>query len=96
MVVAVRIGDDALGAARRADGVDELDGQVREVYSDAAGLTHDGNAVKFPEPVKFARPVAFNVLPLAGSSWTTGRSRPTRNRSCATNRARSSISRRCW
>jgi len=48
-------------------GVDELDGQVREVYSDAAGLTHDGNAVKFPEPVKFARPVAFNVLPLAGS-----------------------------
>jgi len=48
-------------------GVDELDGQVREVYSEAAGLTHDGNAVKFPDPVKFARPIAFNVLPLAGS-----------------------------
>jgi aspartate-semialdehyde dehydrogenase len=48
-------------------GVDELDGQVREVYSEAAGLTHDGNAVKFPDPAKFARPIAFNVLPLAGS-----------------------------
>jgi aspartate-semialdehyde dehydrogenase len=48
-------------------GVDELDGQVRKVADAAAGLTHDGGAVTFPEPVKFARPIAFNVLPLAGS-----------------------------
>jgi aspartate-semialdehyde dehydrogenase len=47
--------------------VDELDGQMRKVAHDAAALTHDGRAVTFPEPVKFARPIAFNVLPLAGS-----------------------------
>jgi aspartate-semialdehyde dehydrogenase len=48
-------------------GVDELDGQIRAVGEKAAELTHDGNALAFPEPVKFARPIAFNVLPLAGS-----------------------------
>ncbi|MEP7179376.1 MAG: aspartate-semialdehyde dehydrogenase, partial [Pseudonocardiales bacterium] len=48
-------------------GVDELDKQVRQVVDRAAELTHDGSAVTFPEPVKFARPIAFNVLPLAGS-----------------------------
>ena len=30
-------------------------------------LTLDGSAVEFPTPVKFVRPIAFNVLPLAGS-----------------------------
>ena len=48
-------------------GVDELDKQVRQVVDRAAELTHDGAAVTFPEPVKFARPIAFNVLPLAGT-----------------------------
>jgi aspartate-semialdehyde dehydrogenase len=48
-------------------GVDELDTQVRKVADSASGLTHDGGAVAFPEPVKFARPIAFNVLPMAGS-----------------------------
>ncbi len=48
-------------------GVDELDKQVRQVVDRAAELTHDGAAVTFPTPVKFARPIAFNVLPLAGS-----------------------------
>ncbi|MDT4912476.1 MAG: aspartate-semialdehyde dehydrogenase [Pseudonocardiales bacterium] len=48
-------------------GVDELDTQVRKVADTAAGLTHDGSSVAFPEPIKFARPIAFNVLPLAGS-----------------------------
>jgi aspartate-semialdehyde dehydrogenase len=48
-------------------GVDELDKQVRQVVDRAAELTHDGSAVAFPEPEKFARPIAFNVLPLAGS-----------------------------
>jgi aspartate-semialdehyde dehydrogenase len=47
-------------------GVDELDKQVREVVDRAAELTHDGTAVSFPTPDKFARPIAFNVLPLAG------------------------------
>jgi len=48
-------------------GVDELDKQVRQVVDNAAELTHDGSAVTFPAPVKFVAPIAFNVLPLAGS-----------------------------
>ncbi len=48
-------------------GVEELDAQVRAVAERAAELTHDGTAVEFPEPVKYVRPIAFNVLPLAGS-----------------------------
>jgi aspartate-semialdehyde dehydrogenase len=47
-------------------GVDELDKQARQVVDRAAELTHDGQAVDFPAPEKFARPIAFNVLPLAG------------------------------
>jgi aspartate-semialdehyde dehydrogenase len=48
-------------------GVEELDGQVRAVADKAAELTHDGTAVTFPEPRKYVRPIAYNVLPLAGS-----------------------------
>ncbi|MEE4420385.1 aspartate-semialdehyde dehydrogenase [Streptomyces bugieae] len=49
-------------------GVEELDGQVRKaVEQDATKLTHDGSAVEFPEPDKYVRPIAFNVLPMAGS-----------------------------
>ena len=47
-------------------GVEELDEQVRKVVDGAAALTYDGAAVEFPAPSKFARPIAFNVLPLAG------------------------------
>ena len=47
-------------------GVDELDKQVRQVVDQAAELTHDGAAVVFPAAEKFARPIAFNVLPYAG------------------------------
>jgi len=49
------------------DGVNELDGQVQVVAADAAALTHDGAAVGFPEPKKYVRPIAFNVVALAGS-----------------------------
>ncbi|MET9567737.1 aspartate-semialdehyde dehydrogenase [Streptomyces virginiae] len=48
-------------------GVAELDGQVKAVSEDATGLVHDGGAVDFPEPGVYKRPIAFNVLPLAGS-----------------------------
>jgi aspartate-semialdehyde dehydrogenase len=48
-------------------GVDELDKQVRQVVDRASELTHDGAAVEFPAPSTYARPIAFNVLPLAGS-----------------------------
>ena len=47
-------------------GVNELDEQARKVVDGAAALTYSGDAVEFPEPQKFARPIAFNVLPLAG------------------------------
>ena len=48
-------------------GTSELDCQVRATYEGAAALAFDGRAVTFPEPQKFAAPIAFNVLPLAGS-----------------------------
>jgi aspartate-semialdehyde dehydrogenase len=48
-------------------GVSELDEQVKKVADRASELTHDGGAVEFPAPRTFARPIAFNVLPLAGS-----------------------------
>jgi len=48
-------------------GVDELDKQAREVVDQARELTHDGEAVIFPTPTKFVKPIAFNVLPFAGS-----------------------------
>ena len=47
-------------------GVDELDKQSREVADRARELTHDGAAVVYPTPTKFAKPIAFNVLPYAG------------------------------
>jgi aspartate-semialdehyde dehydrogenase len=48
-------------------GVDELDKQVRQVVDRASELTHDGEAVSFPAPEKYVAPIAFNVLPMAGS-----------------------------
>ncbi|WP_028478104.1 aspartate-semialdehyde dehydrogenase [Nocardia sp. CNY236] len=48
-------------------GVAELAGQARAVIDDAEKLTHDGRAVTFPSPNKYVAPIAFNVLPLAGS-----------------------------
>jgi aspartate-semialdehyde dehydrogenase len=47
--------------------VDELDKQVRQVVDRASELTHDGSAVHFPAPVLYVAPIAFNVIPLAGS-----------------------------
>ena len=48
-------------------GVRELDEQVRAGAEDARGLAHDGGAVTLPEPATYVRPIAFNVLPMAGS-----------------------------
>ncbi len=48
-------------------GVTELDEQVRKTWDRAAALAFGGDAVEFPAPDKFATPIAFNVLPLAGS-----------------------------
>jgi aspartate-semialdehyde dehydrogenase len=48
-------------------GVAELHGQAQKVVAEADRLTHDGGAVDFPEPAVYRRPIAFNVLPLAGA-----------------------------
>lgn len=48
-------------------GVDELDKQVREVADRARELVHDGGAVPFPAAEKYVAPIAFSVVPLAGS-----------------------------
>lgn len=48
-------------------GVAELHGQARKVVDEADRLTHDGAAVDFPEPAVYQRPIAFNVVPLAGN-----------------------------
>jgi aspartate-semialdehyde dehydrogenase len=48
-------------------GVSELDEQIAKVGDRAKELTHDGSAVAFPAPNKYVRPIAFNVLPMAGS-----------------------------
>jgi aspartate-semialdehyde dehydrogenase len=48
-------------------GVEELDQQVRAVADKATELVHDGAALAFPEPSKYVRPIAFNVLPMAGT-----------------------------
>jgi aspartate-semialdehyde dehydrogenase len=48
-------------------GVAELDEQVRKVADRASELAFDGEAVQIPAPRVYARSIAFNVLPLAGS-----------------------------
>ncbi|MGJ9412815.1 aspartate-semialdehyde dehydrogenase [Aeromicrobium sp. CF4.19] len=48
-------------------GVRELHGQALAVVDRADELTHDGSAVEFPEPQAYVAPIAFNVLPMAGS-----------------------------
>jgi aspartate-semialdehyde dehydrogenase len=67
-------------------GVEELDEQIRAAGDKAAALTHDGSAVAFPEPRKYVRPIAFNVLPMAGSvvddgSYETDEEQKLRNES---------------
>ncbi|MCW2748306.1 MAG: asd [Nocardioidaceae bacterium] len=48
-------------------GVDELHKQALAVVDRADELAMDGSALEFPEPIKYVAPIAFNVLPMAGS-----------------------------
>ena len=48
-------------------GVEELDAQIRKVGDKAPQLTHDGRAADFGETDNFVKPIAYNVLPFAGS-----------------------------
>ena len=54
-------------------GVDELADQVAAAGDKARELAYDGSAVAFPEPVTYARTIAHNVLPMAGSLVDDGR-----------------------
>jgi aspartate-semialdehyde dehydrogenase len=67
-------------------GVEELDTQVRKTADRATDLVHDGSAVDFPAPSKYVAPIAFNVLPMAGSvvddgSYETDEEQKLRNES---------------
>lgn len=50
-------------------GAYELATQVRTAVEQGnmEDLVHDGSAIDFPAPVNYVRPIAFNVIPLAGS-----------------------------
>ncbi|MEO6510316.1 MAG: aspartate-semialdehyde dehydrogenase [Nocardioides sp.] len=48
-------------------GVEELATQVAAAGDKARELAYDGEAVAFPEPAKYVRTIAYNVLPMAGS-----------------------------
>src|SRR6201985_1360909 len=48
-------------------GVDELFGQASAVVGKSKELVADGSALDFPAPNKYVAPIAFNVVPLAGS-----------------------------
>lgn len=50
-------------------GAQELLGQVQGVLAqdDTLRLVHDGDAVVFPTPEKYVAPIAFDVIPFAGS-----------------------------
>jgi aspartate-semialdehyde dehydrogenase len=48
-------------------GVEELARGVEAAGEKARELAYDGESVAFPDPVKYVEPIAYNVLPLAGS-----------------------------
>ncbi len=48
-------------------GVDELHAQASAVVANSRDLVADGGALDFPAPAKYVAPIAFNVVPLAGS-----------------------------
>ncbi|HEU0257519.1 MAG TPA: aspartate-semialdehyde dehydrogenase [Microbacteriaceae bacterium] len=41
--------------------------QAATANENLLGLVHDGRAVTMPEPVKYVRPIAFDVVPFAGN-----------------------------
>ena len=53
-------------------GTSELDDQIRKIGDAAPALALSGTAVEFPAPVKFPQPIAYNVIPMAGSLVADG------------------------
>ena len=54
-------------------GVEELATQVEAAGDKARELAYDGEAIDFPAPATYARTIAYNVLPFAGSLVRDGR-----------------------
>ncbi len=54
-------------------GTGELEEQIRKVGDGAPALVMSGSAVDFPTPATFAEPIAYNVIPFAGSLVDDGR-----------------------
>jgi aspartate-semialdehyde dehydrogenase len=53
-------------------GTSELEEQVQKVGDRASALAFSGQSVDFPPPRKFAEPIAYNVVALAGSLVDNG------------------------
>jgi aspartate-semialdehyde dehydrogenase len=61
-------------------GVDALDKQARQVVDRARELVQDGDAVEFPDSDCYVAPIAYNVIPLAGSVLDDGSGETTEER----------------
>jgi aspartate-semialdehyde dehydrogenase len=57
----------AVSGAGLAGGEELYEQAKAALEQDTLALVHDGSAVELPEPVKFPKPIAFDVIPLAGS-----------------------------
>jgi aspartate-semialdehyde dehydrogenase len=57
----------AVSGAGLAGGEELLEQAASAVSQNAIGLVQDGHAVTMPEPNKFVKNIAFNVLPFAGN-----------------------------
>ncbi|TDO44727.1 aspartate-semialdehyde dehydrogenase [Kribbella sp. VKM Ac-2527] len=53
-------------------GVSELENQAKALIDGAAGLARGADGIALPQPDIYAGPIAFNVLPLAGSIVADG------------------------
>ena len=67
-------------------GVAELESQIQAVGTVGDHLTHDGSSVEFPAPEQYVAPIAYNVLPMAGTivddgSYETNEEQKLRNES---------------
>ena len=48
--------------------MEELEAQVAATLNqNLKALTHDGSALNFPQPQKYVKTIAFNVVPMAGN-----------------------------
>jgi len=57
----------AVSGAGLAGGEELYEQAKAAIEQDTLALVHDGSAVELPAPAKFPRPIAFDVIPLAGS-----------------------------